>query len=217
MTAIQNVPGGVKAVRLRCRSWSCPVCNTRRRKRLMHEAAKGRPNKLLTITAAPGQFNTKHEAARALSLGWRRCRQQLKRHHGHLQIEAMAIFEEHKSGWPHLHILVRSNFIPQKWLSKYFGDRIGSPVVDIRKIRSSKMAINYVAKYIGKAPGRFRGTKRYWRTANYLTPKRKREPASEQWKVLYSSLERFLFRCGHHPSPNVPFAEDQAIVSGVPP
>lgn len=54
---------------------------------------------------------------------------------------------------PHLHCIVRCNFIRQDLLSKAWAAVThGSKIVDIRVIRNSQEAAKYVAKYIGKPP-----------------------------------------------------------------
>lgn len=217
MTALQISPDKVKAVRIRCKSWECPHCAPKRRKRLMHEAAKGKPNRFITLTVNPADFDHPDQAARALSLAWRRCREQLKRYHGHKILESLCIFERTKKGWPHLHILCRSGFIPQKWIAKYMGERINSPVVDIRKIKNVRGAILYVAKYVVKAPERFRGCKRYWRTANYIGPRPKKEPPSHPWQIVFTSLENILFTWGEAASPNFTHPDDVVIRGQSPP
>jgi hypothetical protein len=113
------------------------------------------------------------DRARKLARAWRvvvaRARRQLKLS----RIEYLAVFEATKRGEPHLHILVRSGFIPQRWLSAQMRDLVGSPVVDIRLVRSARQAAAYVSKYIGKAPHRFATCKRYWKTRGWdLSPKR---------------------------------------------
>lgn len=209
MTLISERAEGVKAVRLRCQSWTCNYCAPRRRKRLMKEAGLGLPNKLLTITANPAEFETPDQAAQALSLAWRRCRDTLKRFHGHKAVECMMIFEKHKSGWPHLHILLRSNFIPQRWISAYFARRLNSPIVDIRAIKTKRQAINYVAKYIGKDPHRFKGVKRYWRTKFYTPPREKKKKSEHPWRVSAASIEMWLYRFGLIVSPNMTWPEEE--------
>lgn len=82
-----------------------------------------------------------------------------------------AVVERHKSGHPHLHLLLRCGYVPQRWLSAQMRRLAGSPIVDIRKVSSSKHAAGYVAKYLGKAPARFAGSRAYWYSRNYsLTP-----------------------------------------------
>lgn len=81
-----------------------------------------------------------------------------------------AVVERHKSGRPHLHILLRSGYIPQQWLSAQMKRLAASPICDIRKVNGGKQAAAYVAKYIGKAPARFTGARAYWYTRNWAPP-----------------------------------------------
>lgn len=78
-----------------------------------------------------------------------------------------AVVERHKSGRPHLHILLRCEYIPQRWLSAEMARRQQSPVCDIRKVGNGKIAAAYVAKYIGKAPAKFGNSRAYWYTKNW--------------------------------------------------
>jgi hypothetical protein len=78
-----------------------------------------------------------------------------------------AVVERHKSGRPHLHILFRCDFIPQKWISEQMQRLAGSPICDIRKVHGTKQAAAYVAKYVGKAPAKFGNSRAYWYTRNW--------------------------------------------------
>ncbi len=83
-------------------------------------------------------------------------------------IEYLAVFEETKKGEPHLHILMRAPFIPQRWLSETMDELINAPIVDIRKVGAAKNAARYVAKYVGKGPKPFAALKRYWLRADTI-------------------------------------------------
>ena len=179
----------VKLVRLRCRSWTCSYCAQRRKKRLIKEAVRGSPNRFITLTVNVHRYDTPDEAAQALSIAWRRAREALKRYHGFKDLEAIMVFERTRAGWPHLHILARCAFISQKWLSGFMRNRMDSPIVDVRKIKGARMAAGYVAKYIGKDPHRFDGTKRYWRTRHYLPPKADRAPTTRLWRVSMACFD----------------------------
>jgi hypothetical protein len=98
---------------------------------------------------------------------WRNIRQRAIRERLTDSIEYLAVFEETKKGWPHLHVLARCEYLPQAWLSERADQYIKSPIVDIRAVRNATHAAAYVAKYISKGPGRFEGCKRYWRTRHY--------------------------------------------------
>lgn len=95
-----------------------------------------------------------------------------------------AVVERHKNGRPHLHILLRCGYIPQRWLSAQMSARLSSPICDIRKVASRARAAAYAAKYIGKAPARFGTARAYWYTRNYSTdpsPAAPIEAPQRQW------------------------------------
>lgn len=105
----------------------------------------------------------------------------------------LAVFEATKLGWPHLHIMMRSRFIPQEWISNEMAEITGSPVVWIERIDQQSKIASYIAKYCGKDPHRFGKTKRYWQSADYqLSAKPARPDApvlSGGWEMDPASLD----------------------------
>ncbi len=99
------------------------------------------------------------------------------RHYKLAKLPFICVFEATKLGWPHLHILLRSQWIDQRWLSAQMADLIQSPVVDIRRIKSRQQVVSYVAKYCGKAPKQFGSCKRYWKSQDYEQRKDRLNPA----------------------------------------
>lgn len=150
----------------------------------MAQAANGWPNKFITLTSRrrPEQM-TVHEAARELVHAWRMVVQRAKREGIFKDIQYIAVFELTDKGWPHLHICARSEFLPQAWLSKRMAEYADSPIVHIRKVDSRKRAAWYIGKYTSKAPEKFEGCKRYWRTLSYdLTGETKEKPLHDRTK-----------------------------------
>lgn len=100
----------------------------------------------------------------------------------------LAVFEATKKGWPHLHILSRAKWLDQKWLSNRMRQLIGAPVCDVRTVKNARHLSWYLAKYIGKNPHHFEGTKRYWRSLDYFTPAPLDDPAvidhGERWEPI---------------------------------
>ena len=150
------------AVTLRCRAWSCAECAEQRKTQLIALAMDGLPDKLVTLTSRRRPGLKPELAAAALVRAWRLIRRSLERQGNRERVHFLAIFEQTALGWPHLHILVRGPFIPQKWLSAQMDRLADSPIVDVRSIKSRKGAAKYVSKYIAKAPGKFGTLKRYW-------------------------------------------------------
>lgn len=152
---------------IRCRSWRCPDCVDHRTRRLMAEANGGSPNTFLTLTirATPGM--DMDEAAKRLSHAWRKLRLRAMRKYKLDHLPFLAVFEATKAGAPHLHILLRSKWLDQHWLSVQMTELLDSPHVDIRRIDNKGRVAAYVAKYCGKAPHHFGNCKRYWKSKDY--------------------------------------------------
>ncbi len=168
---------------LRCKCWHCDECRPMRQARLIKEAQSGKPNLFVTLTSRRRPESSPDAAARALVRAWRTVRAEYTAKHGKGTLPFLAVFEATKKGWPHLHIVARAKWLDQKWLSRRMGQLIGSPVVDVRRIRDPKKISNYVAKYIGKNPEPFKGVKRYWRSLNFFFPTVETELKDEgyQW------------------------------------
>lgn len=166
-TIIDDGPG-IKAFPFKCNCWHCESCFYRRLWSLKELAKAGKPSKFITLTASVKDYDTPSEAAQALVHGWRMLLQRMKRDGIVKEIEYLAVFEETQQGWPHLHILARAPYIPQEYISRYMDKYADSPIVDIRKVYTQRHAAWYVAKYVSKGPGRFEGTKRYFRSKNYV-------------------------------------------------
>jgi hypothetical protein len=94
------------------------------------------------------------------------------------RLHYMAFPEETKAGEPHLHILLRTQYIPQRWISQQMAQIIDSPVVWIEKVKGARAAIAYVTKYVTKAPAQFGRSRRYWYSKFWQV--KKREPTGQR-------------------------------------
>jgi len=152
---------------LRCRSWGCDLCSPDRRRGLMAKAASGEPTRFLTLTVNPRRGGSPEERLAGLAHAWRILVKRLRRANPTDPIEYLAIVELTKRGEPHLHILLRSPYIPHALISAAMDELIDAPIVDIRRIREPKEVIRYVAKYLTKANVRLGTAKRYWSSRSY--------------------------------------------------
>lgn len=157
---------------LKCKCWDCKRCGPKKQEQLKWQARAGRPTKMLTLTTSQADGRTPTEAAQLLRTAWRQLRRKVRRVFHQGKVEFIAIFEKTGSGYPHLHILTRMQYVPQVWISKEMDKLIASPIVDIRRIKNKRAAAAYVSKYIAKAPERFEGCKRFWKSMEY-SPKPK--------------------------------------------
>jgi len=152
---------------LKCRSWQCDFCAPERKSQLLALAASGRPQRFLTLTINPDVGTDPRNRLRLLSHAWRTLVKRLRRLYPGSDIEYLCVVEETKNHEPHLHILLRSPYIPQSLVSGAMRELIHSPIVDIRAIRNQGEVVRYVAKYITKAPKQFERSKRYWHSTRY--------------------------------------------------
>lgn len=147
---------------LPCNRWSCEYCGYRRRTALVALAASGEPNKILTLTVNPERGTSANHRRDMLHDAWKRLVKRILRRFAWKTLDYMAFLERTKAGEPHLHILLRCGFIPQRWLAEQMRQLIGAPIVWIEKINGTAQAIRYVTKYVAKAPAQFGCGKRYW-------------------------------------------------------
>jgi len=175
---VKELPGHWEAHALFCNSWLCEWCRPRRKAALIKYAQDGAPNTFITLTVNPERGVDPVHRFEMLADAWRAVVRLAKKKHGDGEVRLceeggkpalpyLAVAEATKAGEPHLHILCRTEWIDQRWLSATMERLTGSPIVDIRRIRHTKAVAFYVSKYVGKAPHRFGTKKRYWATRDY--------------------------------------------------
>lgn len=161
---------------LKCKRWQCEICNPDNRWRVMQHCKEGRPNLFMTLTVSNKQFEDPDDAARNM----RRCfvlfRRYIAKEWNIENIPFIVVFEKHKSGWPHMHLLLRGKFMEWEKLKAKWNDLVGRGSVDIRRIRKREHVIGYLVKYMGKDLQKFEGCKRWWRSQNWHCWKEEREP-----------------------------------------
>lgn len=184
----------VTAHPLRCKCWSCQKCLPYRKALLVRLAQAGKANKFITITVNPARGNSPAHRAKLLSLAWRRvvryCRTTLKMR----SVEYLAIFERTVNGEPHLHIMARMPYLPQRTLSTIMNKLIGAPIVYITKASGNDKIAYYITKYVGKNPTSYTTVKRYQFTRNWSRPtkaelKAARDPNEHMFQVVFSFAE----------------------------
>ena len=192
-TLVKSKRSVVIATPLYCRSWGCDTCQPRRKRALKHDIMAGNPDTFITLTVNPNFGDSPLERRRALSDAWAVVVARIKRRYRLTALAYFVVVEATKSGEPHLHILLRAKWIDQAWLSRQMDAIMSSPIVDVRRIRSKLMAARYIAKYVGKQPGKFGTSKRYWQSRSYLTQEQRDLSIAERAKWTYEIVESSLF------------------------
>jgi hypothetical protein len=152
---------------------------------MARKAQAGNPTALLTVTMRRRKGISPavaaemiHEALSDFLAWWRRNKP-------NQHIAWFKRTESHVSGWPHLHMLIRGPYIPQRLLSKWMANKLGSPIVDVRKVKNARHAARYIAKYVAKSVDKFEGVARWSRSRDYdqsqPMPDSVPELADERW------------------------------------
>ena len=161
----------------RCKSRFCPRCGPAMgyalRRRVQAALKQWASLQMWTLTVDPTLFDGPAEAweylrsNRCISRWVRELRSK-----GHLTGRYFCVVEFHKSGWPHFHILVESDYVPfdvacrawdrfrPSWAPKQDGtgkdERPGFGIIRFskgkREFRSREHAANYATKYVIKTP-----------------------------------------------------------------
>lgn len=161
---------------LKCKRWSCEICNPDCRWKVMCKARDGLPNLFLTLTVSDKGYADAHEQARDMKRGLVMLRRRIERHWGIKNIPFIVVFEKHLKGQPHMHLLLRAPYLHQKVLLGMWRDIMGSGGVNTKFVKDKKKILFYITKYIGKDLAAFEGCKRWWRSQNFNVSKDEREP-----------------------------------------
>lgn len=153
-----------------CRKWSCDPCGKRKARLLAHRIALSPARRFLTLTTRARSTETPQEALDALNANWRSLWKRIKRAHGSRAVGYVKVIELHQSGKPHLHLVLATPYISQRWLSRNWAELTGSPIVDIRLVKSERGIARYLAKYLTKGLERINQRRRWSQSFRFLPP-----------------------------------------------
>lgn len=135
-------------IQSRCRRWSCPHCGRRRVISLSRKVKAAGPSKFITLTIDPGRYDSPRDAFTHTARKVAPLVTKLRRRYG--PIEYLKVLEATRAGWPHYHLCVISDYIPQSVISEEWCKLTGAHIVDIRQVRKVKDVYWYMVKYLAK-------------------------------------------------------------------
>jgi hypothetical protein len=144
----------LEVIPLFCHSWGCPRCGPRKGRELIKRISAQPIERFITLTCKTTRFVSPLAAAAEMKDAYAILVRRIRRKYG--KFEYAGIWELHKSGWPHLHILSMGSYIPQKWLSVQWERLNIGFVVHISQVKNKRESAGYVAKYLVK------GARRTW-------------------------------------------------------
>ena len=161
-------------LRVGCGKWSCPLCGPRKVRRFRRRIEARRWQRLVTLTQPADVGEPTREHVRAQARAWARLRHELRRRYGlsdyvwvreqarawaRLRHDLRRLYGLSDYVWVreqapatrrlHLHLLIRSGYIPQRALSRLAARAGFGAVCDIRRVRG-RGGPAYVSKYLAK-------------------------------------------------------------------
>jgi hypothetical protein len=132
-----------------CKSWSCPRCRPAKVAQWRAIIIAGKPNRFITLTTDPKLLPDPAAAVAHLNRSFPILIRDIRKNFG--PFEFVRVWEFTEKGYPHIHIVARGGFVPQKWISERWAKLGCGKIVDIRAVGKAKDAARYVAKYLGKS------------------------------------------------------------------
>jgi len=184
---VQDLTGITTVIPLRCRSWTCPTCAPRLRRRLLKRLADVHVDALLTLTCNPRIWATPGLAFQRMTLAIPLLVKRIRRRYPNARVQYFLVWERTAAGWPHAHLLLQAPYLPQEWLSAQWNQLTGAYVIDIRQVTSRSQARGYVSKYLAKDPAVPTGYRRFRSSLLFfpIQPPRNRLelPEEERWHL----------------------------------
>lgn len=143
-----RLTGKVRARGVTCKRWRCEPCARQKIRQLAMWIKLACPNKLLTLTGDPALYKTPEEMWIHTAVRVPELIRDLRKRYG--SIEYLRVVELHKSGWPHYHLMLRSDYLPQPVIKAAWQRLTGAEIVDIRQINNFFNSFIYLVKYLTK-------------------------------------------------------------------
>lgn len=131
-----------------CKRWGCRYCGGKKAVSLGFKVQTANPNKLITLTVNPAVHESPRKAYHDTRRKLAELSKVVRKETG--EFEYLRILEVTKKGWPHYHLVARSPYIKQKWISSIWNSLTGASIVDIRAIHKVEHVSSYVMKYLCK-------------------------------------------------------------------
>jgi len=133
---------------LGCKRWTCRFCAQVKIRKLSWLTSRAKPNRLLTLTVNNSLYASPREAFDRTRAFVPELIRALRVRFG--AIEYLRVTEVTKTGWPHYHLLIRSGYLPQQVVRSIWETYTGATIVDLRAVKDSFGAYNYLTKYLTK-------------------------------------------------------------------
>jgi len=194
-------------IRTRCKMWNCPVCGARKAKKavayaLNHINRVGGQWYFMTLTAhEKWRGDASHEN---FTRNWHKLRKRMRYFNGGEQFDYFRVWEHHKDGTLHMHILTNC-YLPYSthynkkgekthysgWLKRNARQCGIGFMADFQPLENAGFAAHYVAKYMAKSMDDSvewkKGLRRYQTSQGWTTLPDLTESTDFDWQYLRNS------------------------------
>jgi hypothetical protein len=139
----------VKVAPIGCGLWKCPLCAKRKANHWIARIRNEDAQLFITLTLNPATIPPEVTPQKQIYRAFSKLVKRIRDKRG--PFEYVATLEFTKRGLPHLHVIARSRYIPQKWLSQQAQQSGLGKICYIKKVDSAGRAVRYIAKYLLKA------------------------------------------------------------------
>jgi hypothetical protein len=159
-----------------CNTWDSDCCHERRLAQLKKLCDSGKPNLFLTLTMRHAKGRSPLKVCDRLLRSWSKFARWLKSHYG-CDVQYLWWLEEHQSGFPHLHIAIRTLAeLRTEELRKRWHRLTGAFEIKLEQITAHSSIGKYISDYLKDGPAKFGTHKRYHVSHGYA-PKDLDEPS----------------------------------------
>ncbi len=131
-----------------CKTWGCWHCARQKIRVLSARTRDAKPTRMMTLTVDPSLWENPRAAFDGTRAQVPELIRRLRKRFG--VVEYLRVTELTKAGWPHYHLLIRSNFLPQPVVQAAWQELTGAKIVDLRQVKKTFAAYNYLVKYLSK-------------------------------------------------------------------
>lgn len=151
-----------------CGQPMCPTCAPGYRKRVRRIAEAGRPSLFITFTVATYplglEWAQRQDMARSIAEFFRRLARELRLKH----VPYFVTWEEHESGAPHAHALVRIKRFRWARAQRLWRRLTGASQIRLVEPKRTRDTARYVTKYVSKSLHAFGTAKRWYCTRDWV-------------------------------------------------
>jgi hypothetical protein len=163
-------PGALLILPAGCHKWHCANCGRKNARKLAARIIHTKARRFITLTVRACRPTDARDQLDLMNHAWRLLWKRIKRKQGASAVGYVKVVELTKKGTPHFHVAIDTAFISQRWLSLQWLELTGSPVVDIRLIRSESGLAHYLAKYLTKRSETVSKRRKFSASRGFLPP-----------------------------------------------